>query len=264
MWEEPCISGEEGSGAVFFSGCSLGCIYCQNKDIAGGKTGEEISVERLAEIFLELQDQHANNINLVTSGHYIPQIIQAIKLSKKQGFHLPVVYNSSGYEKAEMLKHLEGLVDIYLPDLKYLNSELADMYSNAPDYPEFAKAAIAEMVRQQPHACFDERGMMTQGVIVRHMLMPGHVKEACHVIDYLYETYGDNIYISLMSQYTPVRNDFEDSRLNRRVTKREYQRLLDYACDKGITHGFWQEGKTAKESFIPAFDCQGIHKILKS
>lgn len=299
MWEEPCLSGTEGSGAVFFSGCSLGCIYCQNHEISGGEAGLAISMERLAEIFLELQEEGANNINLVTAGHYIPQVCDALERSKRQGLSLPIVYNSSGYEKVESLKYLEGLVDIYLPDLKYLDRELAARYSHAPDYPEYATAALAEMVRQQPKVRFRvkqesgdirrlegdlfgggeqetgvpgshqaESGMqreqiMEKGVIVRHLLLPGHVREAKHVVEYLYRTYGDQIYISLMNQYTPIRTDFADKNLNRRVTKREYQRLLDFAVELGVTNGFCQEGATASESFIPAFNYEGVLKKEK-
>lgn len=258
MWEEPCISGAEGSGAVFFSGCSLGCIYCQNREISGGKSGLDISVSRLAEIFLELEAQGANNINLVTAGHYVPQVISALKEAKGFGLGIPIVYNSSGYEKTEALQMLEGLVDIYLPDFKYLTPELAKQYSGAPDYPETAQAAIREMVRQQPKPQFDARGMMTQGVLVRHLLLPGHVREAKRVVEYLYTAYGNQIYISLMNQYTPGPAVKEDPLLHRGVTKREYERLLDFAGALGITQGFYQEGGTAKESFIPAFDCQGV------
>lgn len=258
MWEEPCISGSEGSGTVFFSGCALGCIYCQNRKISYGQTGELISEERLARIFLELQEKGANNINLVTAGHYVPRVKTSLILAKKQGMMLPVVYNSSGYEKAETLKQLEGLVDIYLPDFKYMDEELAGKYSGAADYPEVAKAAIAEMVRQRPEPQFDDRGMMKTGVIVRHLLLPGHVREAKRVIRYLYETFGDRIYISMMNQYTPMDAVREDPLLGRRVTKREYERLLNYAAELGIVQGFYQEGKTAKESFIPSFDCEGV------
>lgn len=261
MWEEPCISGQEGSGAVFFSGCSLGCIYCQNRDISRGQAGRLISADRLAEIFLELQSSGANNINLVTAAHYVPQAREALVSAKAQGLTIPIVYNSSGYEKPETLKLLEGLVDIYLPDFKYLDRELAARYSNAPDYPECAKKALAEMVRQQGEPEFDSRGIMTRGVIVRHLLLPGHVREAKNVIRYLYETYGDRIYISMMNQYTPMAGaEFSDPNLNRRVTKREYRRLLDYAAELGITNGFYQEGETAMESFIPPFDCEGVLK----
>lgn len=258
MWEEPCISGKEGSGAVFFSGCSLGCIYCQNREISGGKSGLDISVSRLAEIFLELEAQGANNINLVTAGHYVPQVVRALEEAKRLGLQIPVVYNSSGYEKAETLRMLEGLVDVYLPDFKYLSPDLARQYSGASDYPETAQAAIREMVRQQPMPQFDARGMMTQGVLVRHLLLPGHVREAKRVLEYLHREYGDQIYISMMNQYTPGPEVREDPLLHRGVTKREYERLLDFAWELGITQGFCQEGGTAKESFIPAFDCRGV------
>lgn len=258
MWEEPCISGEEGSGAVFFSGCSLGCVYCQNREISNGREGLVISKERLSDIFLELQESGANNINLVTAGHYILPVCEALKDAKKRGLEIPIVYNSSGYEKKEAVKMLEGLVDIYLPDLKYLDHELAGRYSNAADYPDYAKAAIAEMVRQQPCPAFDSRDKMRRGVIVRHLLLPGHVKEAKRVVSYLYETYGDQIYISMMNQYTPMLPEKSDPLLNRTVTKREYQRLLDYAAEIGVTNGFYQEGGTAKESFIPAFNYEGV------
>ncbi len=258
MWEEPCISGAEGSGTVFFSGCALRCIFCQNRAISGGKSGIVISEERLAEIFLELQAKQANNINLVTAGHYVPQVCQALELAKKNGLRIPVVYNSSGYERVETLKMLEGLVDIYLPDFKYIEPDTAAGYSHAKDYPETAQAAIAEMVRQCPEPVFDKRGIMQTGVVVRHLLLPGHVKEAKQIVQYLYETYGNQIYISMMNQYTPVEAVADDPLLGRRVTKREYRRLLDFAQEIGVTQGFYQEGATAEESFIPPFDCEGV------
>lgn len=266
MWEEPCLSGRSGSGAVFFSGCALGCIFCQNREIASGKAGLVISEARLAEIFLELQEKGANNINLVTAGHYVPQVIRALACAKSQGLRIPIVYNSSGYEKAETLRQLEGLIDIYLPDLKYLTPELAAAYSHAPDYPQYAMEAIAEMVRQQPQAEFmpenrtEASPIMRRGVIVRHLLLPGHVREAKKVVGYLHETYGDQIYISMMNQYTPMSEKFAAPNLNRRVTKREYERLLDYAAEIGVENGFYQEGATADESFIPEFDYEGVRK----
>lgn len=266
MWEEPCLSGRSGSGAVFFSGCALGCIFCQNREIASGKAGLVISEARLEEIFLELQEKGANNINLVTAGHYVPQVVRALACAKSQGLRIPIVYNSSGYEKAESLRQLEGLIDIYLPDLKYLTPELAAAYSHAPDYPQYAMEAIAEMVRQQPQAEFmpedrtEASPIMRRGVIVRHLLLPGHVREAKKVVGYLHETYGDQIYISMMNQYTPMSEKFVDPNLNRRVTKREYERLLDYAAEIGVENGFYQEGATADESFIPEFDYEGVRK----
>lgn len=266
MWEEPCLSGRSGSGAVFFSGCALGCIFCQNREIASGKAGLVISEARLSEIFLELQEKGANNINLVTAGHYVPQVIRALACAKSQGLRIPIVYNSSGYEKAETLRQLEGLIDIYLPDLKYLTPELAAAYSHAPDYPQYAMEAISEMVRQQPQTEFmpedrtEASPIMRRGVIVRHLLLPGHVREAKKVVGYLHETYGDQIYISMMTQYTPMSEKFADPNLNRRVTKREYERLLDYAAEIGVENGFYQEGATADESFIPEFDYEGVRK----
>lgn len=258
MWEEPCISGKEGSGAVFFSGCSLGCAFCQNRTISKGQSGKVITVEHLAELFLDLQAQKANNINLVTAGHFLPQVREALILAKEQGLTIPVVYNSSGYEKAEMLRYLEGLVDIYLPDLKYLEADLARKYSHAKDYPEVAMKALEEMVRQVRTPEFDERGMMKKGVIVRHLLLPGHVRNSKKVLEYLYGTYGDQIYISLMNQYTPMPAMKDDPQLSRKVTDREYDRLLDHAISFGVTNCFIQEGETAKESFIPEFNGEGI------
>ena len=258
MWEEPCISGKEGSGAVFFSGCSLGCAFCQNRTISKAQSGKVITVEYLAELFLNLQAQKANNINLVTAGHFLPQVREAIILAKERGLTIPVVYNSSGYEKAEMLRYLDGLVDIYLPDLKYLEADLAGKYSHAKDYPEVAMKALEEMVRQVGTPEFDERGMMKKGVIVRHLLLPGHVRNSKKVLEYLYGTYGDQIYISLMNQYTPMPAMKDDPQLSRKVTDREYDRLLDHAISFGVTNCFIQEGETAKESFIPEFNGEGV------
>lgn len=261
MWEEPCISGNRGSGAVFFSGCPLRCVYCQNYDIARTQVGMEISEERLGEIFLELKEKGAANINLVTPTHYTPQIIRAVKKARKEGMNLPVVYNCSGYEKVETLKMLEGIVDIYLTDFKYMEKQWAEKYSKAPDYPERAKEALAEMVRQTGEAVFDSEGMMQSGVIVRHLLLPGHVKNAREVVKYVFETYKDQVYLSLMNQYTPlpqVKKDFPE--LNRKVTKKEYERLLSYTLDLGVENAFIQEGETAKESFIPMFDYEGLRR----
>ena len=260
MWEEPCISGTKGSGAVFFSGCGLRCCFCQNHDIAIGSRGLAVSVERLGEIFLELKEKGAANINLVTGAHYVPQIIEALKLARMQGMDLPVVYNSSGYEKLETLKLLEGYVDIYLPDLKYMEPDLAQKFSHAPDYVERAKAAIKEMVRQSGSCQFGEDGYIRRGTIVRHLILPGHTKNSRKVLRYLHETYGEEIYISIMNQYTPVRELGEFKELNRKVTKREYEKVLDTAVEMGIQNGFIQEGETASESFIPEFDYEGVEK----
>ncbi len=258
MWEEPCISGKEGSGAVFFSGCSLGCGFCQNRRISRGQSGKQITIEHLVDIFLNLQEQKANNINLVTAGQFLPQVAEALKRAKAQELHIPVVYNSSGYEKAEMLKMLDGLVDIYLPDFKYMDPELAGKYSHAKDYPQVAKLALEEMVRQVGMPEFDSCGMMKRGVIVRHLLLPGHVKNSKNVLKYLYETYRDKIYISMKNQYTQMPTMKDDPQLSRKVTDREYARLINYAISLGLNNGFIQEGETAKESFIPEFDGEGV------
>ena len=258
MWEEPCISGSQGSGTVFFSGCPLRCVYCQNRDIARAGAGKEITVERLSEIFLELQEKGAANINLVTPTHYTPEIVKAVAEARDGGLTLPIVYNCGGYEKPETLRTLEGIVDIYLTDFKYMDAEAARRYSHAPDYPEIAKEALGEMVRQQPEPVFDEKGMMKKGVIVRHLLLPGHLKNAEAVVKYVYETYGNRVYLSLMNQYTPLPGMEKWPEINRKVTRREYDRLLDYAVELGVENGFIQKGGTAEESFIPAFDCEGI------
>ena len=256
-WEEPCISGEEGSGAVFFSGCNMGCVFCQNENISHGKLGKEISIRRLADIFFELKEKGANNINLVTPTHYIPQIREAILIAKKEKLNLPFVYNTSSYEKVESLKTLEGLIDIYLPDLKYYSNEISMKYSKAKDYFSYATKAIEEMVRQVGTPRFEDE-LMTRGVIVRHLLLPEGLKDSKKIVKYLYETYKDKIYISLMSQYTPMEGVLNIPPLNRKVTKKEYDKLIDYAIELGVENGFIQEGETASESFIPPFNCEGI------
>lgn len=257
-WEEPCISGKRGSGAVFFSGCSLHCVFCQNREISDGKEGKVISKERLSDIFIELADKGANNINLVTPGQYIPDIVWAVNDAKSRGMKLPIIYNTSGYENVTELKLLEGIVDVYLPDFKYMDSTLSARYSRAKDYPSVAKQALSEMIRQQPDVVIDDAtGLIQKGVIVRQLLLPGHVNDAKAVLKYLYDTYHDHIYISMMSQFTPIAlKDYPE--INRTVTKREYERLVDYALEIGITNAFIQEGDVAKDSFIPAFDCEGV------
>lgn len=257
-WEEPCISGKRGSGAVFFSGCSLHCVFCQNREISDGKAGKVISKERLSDIFMELADKGANNINLVTPGQYIPDIVWAVNDAKSRGMKLPIVYNTSGYENVTELKLLEGIVDVYLPDFKYMDSTLSARYSRAKDYPSVAKQALSEMVRQQPDVVIDDAtGLIQKGVIVRQLLLPGHVNDAKAVLKYLYDTYHDHVYISMMSQFTPIAlKDYPE--INRTVTRREYERLVDYALEIGITNAFIQEGDVAKDSFIPAFDCEGV------
>ena len=260
MWEEPCISGKQGSGAVFFTGCTLRCVYCQNYHISNGEVGKEVDVSRLSEIFLELQEKGAANLNLVTPTHFVPQIICALKIAKAEGLKLPVVYNTSGYEKVDTLKMLEGYVDIYLPDFKYLDREHAKRYSKAEDYPDVIKTSIAEMVRQTGTPEFDDQGMMTKGVIVRHLLLPGCLKDAKRIVEYLYDTYGNDIYMSMMNQYTPLETLDSDMfpELSKKVSKRSYERLVDYAIGLGVEQAFIQEGDTARESYIPAFTLEGV------
>jgi putative pyruvate formate lyase activating enzyme len=223
-----------------------------------GRSGKRISIDRLAEIFLELEAQGAANINLVTAAHYVPQVKEALVKAKARGLNLPVVYNSSGYESVETIRSLEGCVDIYLPDLKYMDEELAGAYSNAPDYPGRAKAAIREMVRQSGPCVFDSNGYLQKGTIVRHLILPGHTRNSIQVLRYLHETYGDEIYISIMNQYTPIREHKNYPELNRSVTRREYDKVLRFAIELGIEQGFFQDGETASESFIPAFDYEGV------
>lgn len=302
-WEEPCISGKSGSGAVFFTGCSLRCVFCQNTHIARGEIGKEVSQERLSEIFLELQDKGANNINLVTAGHFLPAVIPALKKAKDEGLTIPIVYNTSAYESVESIRALDGLVDIYLPDFKYVSSDLSIRYSHASDYFETAAASIEEMVRQTKtpefyrkysrdgesrvwdtrcdegkretlnadqynEVCYqqDMEGtegdeseiLMRRGTIVRHLLLPGCTEDSKRVIKYLLDTYSETIYISIMNQFTPLEDLEAWPELNRRVTEEEYDSIVDYAIEQGIENAFVQDGDVAEESFIPAFDYEGV------
>ena len=259
MWEEPPISGERGSGTVFFAGCPLGCVFCQNAEISHEKHGKEISTERLAEIFLELQEKGAHNINLVTATHYTPHVTEALDIAKRSGLNIPVIYNCGGYESVETLRMLRGYVDIYLPDFKYMSPELAAKYSLCKGYPERAKEALAEMVAQTGAPVFDESGMLLRGTVVRHLVLPGCVKDSIDVIKYLHETYGNDIYISIMSQYTPserLRARFPE--LARKLTKYEYGKVVRFATEIGVEKGFTQYGEAAAESFIPSFNGEGV------
>lgn len=258
FWEEPCISGDSGSGTVFFTGCNLGCVYCQNYDIAHEGRGKEVTIERLSEIFMELKDKGAANINLVTPTHFSPQIRQAIILSKSKGLNIPIVYNTSGYETVESLRELFGIVDIYLADFKYFDGRLAKKYSNAPDYPEIAVRAFDEMVRQQPQLIFDDNGMLLSGVVARHLVLPGQQEDSKKILEYLYIRYGDSILISIMNQFTPSAPLISWPEINRVLDDEEYQQVVDFALELGISNGYIQEGETAKESFIPPFDNEGV------
>ena len=300
-WEEPCISGVNGSGTVFFSGCNMRCVFCQNSEIASGNVAKEISSERLSEIFLELQEKKASNINLVTPTHFVPLIIPALERAKAQGLVIPIVYNTSGYEKVETLKTLEGLIDIYLPDCKYYSDELSLKYSNARDYHKIAIAAIDEMVRQVGAPLFYPEGyhpylgyfdsheqyfndaeslasldsidynllldncnddyygpLMKKGVIIRHLMLPGHLADSKEVIRSLLKRYGTKVYLSIMNQFTPHGDLSAYPELLKPVDSRDYDKLIDYAIDLGIENGFFQGEGTDSESFIPAFDFEGL------
>ena len=298
MWEEPCISGKEGSGTVFFTGCPLGCVFCQNREIALGRRkvsqrlmapasgnpvfekqlsedpafeasedigsrdetiGVPVMEEQLAEIFLDLEGQCANNINLVTPTHFVPQIIRAVRIARERGLDVPIVYNTGSYETEETVRSLEGTVDIFLPDLKFMDPDISERYAKAPDYFEVAEKAIRGMVEIAGRPAFDERGMMKRGVIVRHMVLPGHTKDSKRILSFLHKTYGEKIYVSIMNQYTPmpgIGDEFPE--LARRVTKREYERVVNHAIELGMENVFIQEGPTAAESFIPDFDGTGL------
>lgn len=259
QWEEPCITGKYGSGTVFFSGCSLKCIFCQNHNIADSSVGQVFTTQQLAEAFLRLQENKASNINLVTAGHYVKQIVPAIELAKEQGLHIPVVYNSSAYETVESLRMLNGLIDVYLPDCKFFSAEISENYAKTKDYFDVASKAIDEMVNQVGTPIFDEKtGNMIKGVIVRHLVLPGHTKDSMAILKCLHETYGNQIFISIMSQFTPVIRQEKYLNLNRTVTKREYRKVLEYALLLGVENAFIQEGDAAEESFIPEFDCSFI------
>ncbi len=253
MWEEPPITGKNGSGTIFFSNCNLRCLFCQNYYISEEGNGVDVSTERFSHICLDLQKQGATNINLVTPTHYIPLIIDGIKLAKKEGLKIPIVYNSSGYESVDTIKLLDGIVDVYLPDFKYYSDKYAIKYSSCKDYFKYASASLNEMVRQKPKCIFDKDGNIISGVIVRHLLIPGMEEDSKRVLKYLYDTYGNKIYISIMNQYTPVRN-CKYSELNTTIDNKVYDEIIDYAWNIGIRNAFTQDGGTQKDSFIPKWD----------
>jgi putative pyruvate formate lyase activating enzyme len=257
-WEEPPISGSGGSGTVFFSNCALRCVYCQNQPISSGQVGKEITVEHLAEIFCDLEDQGAHNINLVTPTQYAGHIIVAIRQARQQGMTLPIVYNTSGYETVLAIEALAGTVDIYLTDYKYASSELAKRYSNAPDYPEVALQALKAMVGQAGEYRLDENHIATGGVIIRHLMLPGQLEDSKAVIRRAFDAVGNAACYSLMNQYTPMQGSLLYPEIATTVSEKEYEALIDFALDLGITHSFMQEGGTAQESFIPAFDLTGL------
>lgn len=257
-WEEPPLSGERGSGTVFFTHCTLGCVFCQNRTISRREAqGKPVTQERLAGIFLELQTQGAHNINLVTASHYAPTVRAALQQARVKGLYIPIVYNCGGYETVETLRMLDGLIDIYLPDFKYYSSYYAGMYSGAPDYPDFAKEAIAEMVHQTGAPQFDQTGMMTRGTIVRHLMLPGLAGDTAQVLRYLAEHFGDRILVSLMRQYTPFGMAERYPELDRKITDEEYEQAVTLFSELGLA-GFLQDKESISESFIPSFEGQGV------
>lgn len=254
-WEEPIISGTEGSGTIFFSGCNLKCVYCQNYDISSQAFGKEITVERLSEIFKELEDKGANNINLVTPTHYVPQIIDALKIYRPK---IPIVYNTSGYDSVSELKMLEGYVDVYLTDLKYVDSELSKKYSKAPDYFDVASKAILEMVRQQPTNVYNDKGMLIKGVIVRHMVLPGCMKDSFKVLDWIKDNLGVDTIVSIMGQYTPYYKSVDYTEINRPIKPLEYKAVIAHFNSIGLNNGYSQDLSSSSKDYIPPFNLEGV------
>lgn len=253
-WEEPCISGKNGSGAIFFSGCNLGCVFCQNYEISHGCKGVEVSDDKLIDIMKRLVDEGANNINFVNPTHYSLQLLRVLEKYKPP---VPIVYNTSGYDSVETLKMLDGAVDIYLPDFKYIRPEKALKYSKAEDYPQVAEEALAEMKRQVSEDVFDENGIMQRGMIIRHLVLPSNTNSSISALDYLAENFGDT-YISVMAQYVPYGDLTEYKEINRPLTQREYDKVVNHIFDLGLQKIFVQELEAASDEFIPDFDFTGV------
>ena len=258
FYEEPPISGKNGSGTIFFTGCNMRCIYCQNIEISKYMKGVKVSIKRLAEIMLELQEKGVHNINLVTPTMYIPSIIKAIKIAKKNGLTIPIIYNSSGYENKDIIKLLEGYIDVYLPDFKYFDNNLAIKYSKCHNYLENMKESLKEMVRQTGPCEFDENGIIKKGVIVRHLMLPGLYNDSKKIIKYLYDNYHDDIFISIMNQYTPNKETKDELKFT--INDNDYNNLIEYALSLGINNAFCQIEGTQSDSFIPNFNYEGIKK----
>ena len=258
MWEEPPISGSCGSGTIFFSGCNLRCVFCQNYTISSENSGKTISTDRLSEIMLEQQARGVHNINLVTATHFIPSIIKAVQKAKNNGLKIPIVYNTGGYEKVESIKMLEGTVDIYLPDIKYFSSELSLKYSGASDYFDYASEAVLEMYHQTGNNIYDDNGIMKSGVIIRHMIMPSHKEDSYKVLDWIRDNIGTEACVSLLSQYTPAYNAEKYKEINRKLMSLEYTRVIEHFFDIGLKNGFMQEKSSAESKYTPIFDLSGL------
>lgn len=257
-WEEPCISGKNGSGTIFFSNCNLKCVFCQNYTISHENFGKEITVNRLAEIFINLQDKGANNINLVTPTHYVPQIIEAIKLAKKNGLSLPILYNTNSYDSLETIKALKGLIDVYLPDFKYFDDKYAIKYSKVSSYGKNALLIIKEMIAQVGPPRFNENGIIEKGVVIRHLLLPGLLFDSKKIIDTIHSNFQDTVFISLMNQYIPMHNACDYPEINKPLNPKLYNSLINYALDIGVKNGFIQEEGTNSLTYVPSFDCEGV------
>lgn len=259
-WEEPCISGKNGSGTIFFSNCNLNCVFCQNHEISQGDIGLEITIERLSEIFIEVQAMGAHNVNLVTPVHYIPQIIEALILAKKRGLLIPILFNTNGYENIKAIKALSGFVNVYLPDLKYFSNKYSNLYSNAPEYFKFASRSINEMVSQVGPVKFNMDGLIESGVIIRHLVLPGLLFDSKKIIDYIFKTFGDSVYISIMNQYTPLYKADKYPKLSKPLNPKVYDSLIEYCLSIGIKNAFIQESGTCGCDFVPEFDLRGVNK----
>jgi putative pyruvate formate lyase activating enzyme len=258
QWEEPFVSGEQGSGTVFFSNCNLRCAFCQNHNISHNGIGKIVSINRLSEIFLEQQARGAHNINLVTPTHYVPQIIEALKLAKVKGLNIPILYNSNGYENLDTIKALKGFIDVYLPDLKYYKDKYALKYSAVPDYFNTASKAISEMVCQVGEPKFDNAGIIQKGVIIRHLMIPGLLFDSKKIVDFIYTTFNDSVYISLMNQYVPMHEAYKYTEINKPLNPEHYDALINYCLNIGITKCFIQESGTSSKAFVPEFDLSGV------
>lgn len=258
MWEEPPISLDTGSGTVFFSNCNFRCVFCQNHEISQEDKGAFISIEDLSDIFLRLQDKGANNINLVTPTHYVPQIIEALKIAKNKGLSIPILYNTNGYDSLETIKTLDGYIDVYLPDFKYFDDKYAIKYSKAPGYRDNVISILKEMYSQVGPNKFDEKGRMVKGMIIRHLMLPTLLFDSKKVIDTIYNLFGDNVYISIMNQYTPMFNAFDYKELSKPLNPKLYDSLINYATEIGIKNAFIQESGSNSTDFVPSFNLEGI------
>lgn len=257
-WEEPCISGTNGSGTIFFSNCNLKCVFCQNYKISSENFGKEVTIERLSEIFLEQQKIGAHNINLVTPTHYIPQIKQALHIAKSNGLYLPILFNTNSYASLDAIKSLNGYIDVYLPDIKYFDDKYAIKYSSAPNYFKCASKNIEEMINQVGKVKLDKDGIIKSGVIIRHLMLPGLLFDSKKIMDYIANNFSDSVYISLMNQYTPMHDASKFKELNKCLNPKHYEKMIDYCISIGLINGFFQDSGTSSTNFVPDFNLSGV------